>query len=113
MAKYLITGSRNVKDTTIITTELDKRIGFDDMIIHGGAIGVDQISEKWAVKTNTKSTVVLPVRKDISSYYLHRNAEMVSMCDAVIAFWDGESRGTKFTIDYAKARNKPVKIVGI
>ncbi len=43
-------------------------------------------------------------------YYLHRNAEMVGMCDRVIAFWDGVSRGTKFTIDYAKARNLDVKI---
>lgn len=31
----------------------------------------------------------------------------------IIAFWDGKSRGTKFTIDLATEQNKPVKIVQI
>ena len=26
------------------------------------------------------------------------------------AFWDGTSRGTKFTLDYAKEKGKPIKI---
>jgi hypothetical protein len=30
------------------------------------------------------------------------------LCETVIAFWDGVSRGTKFTIDYADAREKEV-----
>ena len=30
-----------------------------------------------------------------------------------MAFWDGTSRGTKYTIDYAKEKNKPIKIVNI
>jgi hypothetical protein len=32
--------------------------------------------------------------------------------DLVIAFWDGESRGTRHTIDEAKRRGIPVEIVG-
>lgn len=31
--------------------------------------------------------------------------------DCLIAFWDGTSRGTKYTIDYAKQQGKPIKIV--
>ena len=33
--------------------------------------------------------------------------------DCVLAFWDGQSHGTKFTLDYAKEKNKPVKIIQI
>jgi len=38
---------------------------------------------------------------------------MAEVADALIVFWDGESRGTKFTIDYAQELGKPVKIVQI
>ena len=30
-----------------------------------------------------------------------------------MAFWDGKSRGTKFTLDHAKQLDKPIKIVQI
>ena len=38
---------------------------------------------------------------------------VVEDCDCLLAFWDRRSRGTKFTIDYAKAKGKPVKVVEI
>ena len=44
---------------------------------------------------------------------LVRNKLIVENCDSVLAFWDGQSRGTKFTLDYAKELGKPVKIVKI
>lgn len=44
---------------------------------------------------------------------LERNKLIVDECDCVLAFWDGTSRGTKFTLDYAKEKNKPIKIIQI
>ena len=44
---------------------------------------------------------------------LERNKLIVDECDCVLAFWDGTSRGTKFTLDYAKEKNKPIIIVEI
>ena len=38
---------------------------------------------------------------------------VVDECDCVLAFGDGQSHGTKFTLDYAKEKNKPIKIVTI
>ena len=32
-------------------------------------------------------------------------------CDCLIAFWDGTSRSTKYTIDYAHQLVKPIMIV--
>ena len=44
---------------------------------------------------------------------LERNKLIVEECDCVLAFWDGKSRGTKFTLDYAKRLGKLTKIVQI
>ena len=38
---------------------------------------------------------------------------MVHIADAVLAIWDGVSSGTKYTIEYARAQNKPVKVVRV
>jgi len=39
-----------------------------------------------------------------------RNAEMAEYADALIAFWDGRSKGTKHMIDLAKKHGLKVKI---
>jgi len=110
--KVLITGSRSIKLKEYIFYILDKNICEGDFIIQGGAVGVDLIVLDWCNQTNLNINFVTikPVKVEKREYYLHRNAEMVGMCDKVIAIWDGKSGGTKFTIDYAKARKKPVLI---
>lgn len=39
-----------------------------------------------------------------------RNGLIVAQADRVVAFWDGQSRGTKDTIDKARKAGKPVEI---
>ena len=114
MTKYLITGSRTGDFTYKIEEFLLSLVGKENIeIIHGGAPGVDSITETKCKGIGIPTTIIRPVRPDINTYYLHRNAEMIGMCDEVVAFWDGQSRGTKFTIDYARARNKKVIIVSL
>jgi len=33
------------------------------------------------------------------------------MADYIIAVWDGLSKGTKFTIDYAKKKGKMIQVI--
>ena len=40
-----------------------------------------------------------------------RNEEMAKYADALIAFWDGKSKGTKHMIDLAKRYGLKVKVV--
>ena len=40
-----------------------------------------------------------------------RNHEMVDLADRVLVVWDGESRGTKDTIAYAKQQQKEIEVV--
>lgn len=40
-----------------------------------------------------------------------RNTEMAKYADALIAFWDGKSKGTKHMIDTAKSHNLKVRVI--
>ena len=42
-----------------------------------------------------------------------RNMQMVKAADAVVAFWDNQSSGTKNIIDCARQENIPYKVISI
>ena len=111
MKKILVTGSRSFNNEEVIIDFISHLNPEQVIIIHGGALGVDSMVEKHCNSFRVQTLIVRPVRNDIPIYYLHRNAEMVGMCDEVVAFWNGKSRGTKFTFDYAFSRKKPVTII--
>lgn len=81
------------------------------MAVLGGA---DTYAKEFAIKHNLKLIEFLP---DYEKYGrkapLVRNKLIVENCDCLIAFWDGKSRGTKYTLDYATKLGKPTKIVQI
>ena len=104
--KVLVTGSRNFADVATVFKALDESNATE--IIHGGANGADSIASAWCRQKGVKETVIRPIFPSRREYYQHRNAEMVGMCDFVIAFWDKKRGGTKFTMTYAKKRGKTV-----
>lgn len=111
MANICISGSRTILSESVIFAILDKEIKKEDIVFHGDAFGVDKVAERWCVKNNIPFKRFRPLDYSKSYYYLHRNAEMVGASDRLIAFWDMKSRGTKFTIDYFRARGKPTLVV--
>ena len=85
-----------------------------DTIVSGGAIGADTYAKEFAIKHNLKLIEFLPDYKKYGRKApLVRNKLIVENCDCLIAFWDGKSRGTKYTLDYATKLGKPTKIVQI
>ena len=104
--KTAIIGSRNLE--VEIENYLPSNIS---LIVSGGARGIDTLAERYADKNGIPKQIFLP---DYERYGkiapLVRNRLIVDNSDSIIAFWDGVSRGTKFTIDYAKARGKEVII---
>ena len=83
-----------------------------DTIVSGGARGADTYAKEFAQKHNLKLIEFLPeYDKYGRGAPLVRNKLIVEECDCLIAFWDGTSRGTKYTIDYAHQLGKPIKIV--
>ncbi len=81
-------------------------------IVSGGAKGVDFCAKEYAVKKGLKYTEFFP---DYPRYQrsapLKRNEKIAEYADYVIAFWDGKSKGTKYTIDYCRKIGKEIKIV--
>lgn len=108
--KLAIVGSRSIKNVDI-APYITPDVG---LIISGGAVGVDTIAEQYADRVKMSKFIIRP-RYDLQGKRapLARNEIIVKFCDKVLAFWDGKSRGTKYTIDYARSLNKEVQIVYI
>lgn len=73
-------------------------------VISGGARGVDTYAEEWCKINNVPIEIIRPINPSDNFSYLLRNVEIITKADCIYAFWDGISKGTKFVIDYAKAR---------
>lgn len=101
--KLLIAGSRQINNF-----DFSKYISDDvDTILSGGAKGIDSLAELFADK-HRLSKIILRPRYDLygKSAPLKRNEELVQMADKILIIWDGSSRGTKYTINYAKNSTK-------
>lgn len=105
--KIAIVGSREYSNLQEVWDYLDKMklILNHFHLITGGARGVDKFAEKWAIEQNIPYTIIRPINVQDKFSYLLRNVEIISKSDLIIAFWDKSSSGTKFVIDYCKARN--------
>ena len=78
----------------------------------GGAKGADSFAEAWAKERNIKVQIFLPdwEKHGKSAGYI-RNGHIIAEADACIAFWDGESKGTKLSISLAEMKGIPLKII--
>lgn len=101
----VITGSRSIKDQVWIYNILLRHFKADDTMINGACrTGVDAVCEEFV--RSQKSNIDLELMP--ADWEAHgrgagpiRNKAMVKKADICLAFWDGKSRGTKSTIDYA------------
>jgi len=108
--KLLIVGSRSITDF-----DLSPYISKDvDTIISGGANGIDTLAEKYADENRLSKFIVRP-RYDLygRAAPLRRNEQMVDLADAVLVIWDGQSKGTQYTLKHTKKKNKPITLVQI
>lgn len=83
-------------------------------VVSGGASGVDALGERWGHEN------MLPVTRFPADWGKHgnaagpiRNREMASYAHALVAIWDGKSRGTSNMIDEARRRNLTVVVHGV
>lgn len=106
--KLLIVGSRSITDFDLspyISAEVDT-------VISGGAGGIDSLAEQYADVHRLSKYIIRP-RYDIygRSAPLKRNEQMVDSADAVLVIWDGHSKGTQYTLKYARKKDKPIVLV--
>ena len=108
--KLLVAGSRS-----ITAFDLSKHIPIQtDLIISGGASGIDTLAEEYADQHRISKLILRP------KYFLYgkaapikRNEEMVELADEILIVWDGISRGTHHLLKYAKKKNKPLILIEI
>ena len=125
--KVIIAGSRDINEYLLIVSAIQES-NFDiTEIVSGGARGVDSLAEKYAKENKIPFKKVIAYWNDIDlpgvqvktnnsgqKYNvlagIWRNREMALYGDALIAIWDGKSRGTKNMIDEAKKKNLKIYI---
>ncbi|MCL2196795.1 MAG: DUF2493 domain-containing protein [Treponema sp.] len=108
--KLAIIGSRSIENLNLDEYIKEK----PDVIISGGAKGVDTIAWKWALENHIEIIVHRPdYNLNGKHAALKRNDIIIDEADKIIAFWDGKSTGTKYVIDRAKKLNKPVEVINI
>lgn len=102
--KVIIAGSRDLSHLSVRLVEREvARSGFQiTEVVSGTARGVDRVGELWG-RQNKIPVAQFPAdwnRYGKKAGYL-RNVEMAEYADALIALWDGTSRGTKHMINIA------------
>lgn len=108
--RVAVIGSRSFSDYKKLCKVLDEYL--INEIVSGAALGTDRLARMYATNKCIKLTEYIP------DWELHgksagaiRNKQIVDHCHEVIAFWDGESKGTKISIDYARKQGKKVTII--
>jgi len=106
-----IVGSRTFNDELLENEILKSNLNII-RIISGGAEGADILGEKFANKHKIPTTILKPewhIYGHSAGY--KRNRDIINACDICIAFWNGESTGTKHSIDIAKKLKKPLIVI--
>jgi len=112
--KVAIVGSRTWIDAAMIHRYIDRLIAEHASltIVSGAAPGVDRIAAGYA---HSMGVTVIEHHADWKRHGRTagaiRNQAIVADSDAVVAFWDGVSRGTKITLDLAKRKGIVAKVV--
>lgn len=114
--KVIIAGSRNFNDYDLLKSVCDELLSLkihshEIVIISGTAYGADKLGEQYADEYGFK---VEKYPADWGTYGksagYRRNEEMAKIADALIAFWDGESKGTMHMINLAERYNLQVHV---
>lgn len=104
-----VIGSRTVTDYDHVKTQLDRFIFVDeDVIVSGGARGADELGERYAREFCSKEPLIFPAdweKHGRNAGYI-RNHDIIDNADMVIAFHDGESKGTAHSLKLAKELDK-------
>jgi len=111
--KVAIVGSRDYPHLNEVETYVRHKLApVAATLVSGGARGVDSVAEREARKLGLQCFIF---RADWelhgkSAGYI-RNHDIVANCDRLVAFWDGESKGTKHSIDLALEMKKTLEVI--
>jgi hypothetical protein len=114
--KLIVAGSRSINDWGLVFRELDRyTVNKDvDMIVSGGAKGVDRAAILWA------NTHGIPFKIYLPNYNMYgkiapltRNEKMASYGNELLCIWDGKSRGSIHMVECMRRIDKPFTLIDI
>lgn len=112
--KVIIAGSRDIKDMALVEQAIRESRFRISEVVCGMARGVDTVGLEWADDHN------IPVARFYADWNVHgkaagykRNAAMAEYADALIAVWDGRSKGTRNMIHLARKRKLRVYVLNL
>ena len=114
MFRVIVAGGRDFNNYAGLAQKLDKllaNVTDEIVIVCGMARGADRLGEQYA-KERGYSVRYFPAdwdRYGKAADYL-RNTEMAKNADALVAFWDGMSLGTRHMIEIARSRGLKVRV---
>ena len=115
MFRVIIAGGRDFSDYDLLSKTMDdylSQIKDDISIVCGQARGADTLGEQYA-KEHNHLVQYFPAnwkRYGKAAGYI-RNTEMAKNADALVAFWNGQSLGTKHMIATAEQLGLSVLVV--
>ena len=114
MKVYGIVGNRSGFTYEQVQAKLQKHnIKSCDVIVTGGATGVDTHVQRYAQEIGCMFVIFYPEPKYKSPYrYFSRNIKIANYIDELIAFNKKDWSGTTHTINKVKELNKKVTIYG-
>ena len=112
--KVIIAGGRGFNDYDLLCRKADKILSRQSEIeiVSGAARGADKLGERYA---DERGYTIKRFPADWGTFgkkagYM-RNEDMAEYADALIAFWDGTSKGTKHMIDIARNNDLKVRVI--
>ena len=116
MFRLIVAGSRDFDDYDLLSERLSFFLASKDprevKIVSGGAKGADALGERFAEEHGIQLKVFR------AEWDLHgrsagpiRNVAMAKYADALVAFWDGQSKGTAHMIKMARKKGLLVRVV--
>lgn len=114
--KVIIAGTRTFDVYSLLCSFCDKCLSrkgqtHDIVIVSGTARGADRLGERYAYDRGYGiKRFPADWRNNGKAAGIIRNTDMANYADALIAFWDGQSKGTLNMIETAKRKGLSVRI---
>jgi len=110
--RIAIVGSRKYPDLERVAAYVGTLLS-TDVVVSGGAAGVDQAAAGAARSCGLDVVEHLPDWQRLGKAAgMIRNKTIVNDADSVVAFWDGHSKGTQHTITLARRAGKLLMVCG-
>jgi len=111
--KVIISGSRTINNKEYVYAVLNKSPYEITVLVSGHANGVDKLGEQWANEKGIPTKLFIPHYSIDNPRIapLLRNTDMSVYADALVAVWDGQSKGTRHMIGEMVKAKKPQYVI--